>query len=136
MFGALTSAVQSFGGVGEAWKAYKSYQEGSPVQPPKISTGTSVVPYTGGGAVAGVGGEVQQMSPFESMMIILEDIRDGTYSVLDKLDEIMVFGMPTWQKGINDPARQAARQTGRSETEDGKSKGIMGLNSIPYPLII
>ena len=66
-YGALTSAVGSFGGVGEAWKAYKSYQEGSPVQPPKISTGTSVVPYTGGGAVAPVDGEVQQMAQTTTM---------------------------------------------------------------------
>jgi hypothetical protein len=124
MYGALTSAVQSFGGVGEAWKAYKSYQEGSPVQPPKVSTGTSMVPYTGGGAVAPVGGEVQQMGPFESMMIILEDIRDGTYGIIDKLQDMMDFGIPTFSLGPK-AAQQAARQTGRSETEDGKQKGII-----------
>ena len=124
MYGALTSAVQSFGGVGEAWKAYKSYQKGSPVQPTKVSTGTSMVPYTGGGALAGVGGEVQQMGPFESMMIILEDMRDGIWETANTISDIAVRGLPTYQGGA---AEQAQRQTGRSETEGGgKPIGILG----------
>ena len=128
MYGALTSAVQSFGGVGEAWKAYKSYQEGSPVQPPKVSTGTSMVPYTGGGAVAPVGGEVQQISPFESMIFILEEMRDGISSIASNTFEMMTWGIPPYggRTRKERAAEQAARQTGRSETEGGgKSEGII-----------
>ena len=72
------------------------------------------------------------MGPFESMMVILEDIRDGTYGIIDKIQDMIVDGIPTWEKGEPgvEAARLAARQTGRSETEGGGGKSFGILTSI------
>ena len=45
---------------------------------------TALVP-AGGGAVAPAGGIATPMNPFDSMMVVLSDIRDGIYSLVDKL---------------------------------------------------
>ena len=49
--------------------------------------GTSIVP-AGAGATAGPPAVVAQpMNPFESMMTVLGDIRDGIYSLVDKFSD-------------------------------------------------
>ena len=131
MYGALSgalSAVKEMGGISNAVKAYQEYSTGGAVQSARAATGTAVVPYTGGGAVAPVGGEVQQISPFESMIFILEEMRDGINSIASYTFEMMTYGLPHWQGGRKGEraAEQAARQTGRAETEGGgKSGGII-----------
>ena len=47
---------------------------------------TALVP-AGGGAVAPAGGIATPMNPFDSMMMVLSDIRDGIYSLVDKFSE-------------------------------------------------
>ena len=47
---------------------------------------TALVP-AGGGAVAPAGGIATPMNPFDSMMVVLSDIRDGIYSLVDKFSE-------------------------------------------------
>ncbi len=49
------------------------------------STGTSIVP-AGAGAVAPAA-VAQPMNPFDSMMTVLSDIRDGIFSLVDKFSE-------------------------------------------------
>ena len=49
------------------------------------STGTSIVP-AGAGAVAPAA-VTQPMNPFDSMMTVLSDIRDGIFSLVDKFSE-------------------------------------------------
>ena len=48
---------------------------------------TALVPAGGGGAVAPAGGIATAMNPFDSMMVVLSDIRDGIYSLVDKFSE-------------------------------------------------
>ena len=48
---------------------------------------TALVPAGGGGAVAPAGGIATPMNPFDSMMVVLSDIRDGIYSLVDKFSE-------------------------------------------------
>ena len=48
---------------------------------------TALVPAGGGGAVAPAGGIATAMNPFDSMMVVLGDIRDGIYSLVDKFSE-------------------------------------------------
>jgi len=48
---------------------------------------TALVPAGGGGAVAPAAGIATPMNPFDSMMMVLSDIRDGIYSLVDKFSE-------------------------------------------------
>ena len=52
------------------------------------SVGTQVATISGGGkALSGGGAVAQPMNPFESMMVVLEDIRDGIHLIADKFSD-------------------------------------------------
>jgi len=51
------------------------------------SAGTALVPANQMAPAGAVAEQVQPMNPFESMMTVLSDIRDGIYSLVDKFSE-------------------------------------------------
>src|SRR5210317_798372 len=51
------------------------------------SAGTALVPANQMAPAGAVAAEVQPMNPFDSMMTVLSDIRDGIYSLVDKFSE-------------------------------------------------
>lgn len=51
------------------------------------SAGTALVPANQMAPAGAVAAEVQPMNPFESMMAVLSDIREGIYSLVDKFSE-------------------------------------------------
>ena len=87
--------------------------------------GTALVPAGGGGMAPMV--EPMPMNPFDSMMTVLSDIRDGVYSLVDKFSESVSIQQEQDRQG--DMAQDLA-QVGGDETpidsggDDTKQKGF------------
>src|SRR6056300_405984 len=91
------------------------------------SAGTALVPANQMAPAGAVAAEVQPMNPFESMMTVLSDIRDGIYSLVDKFSE----GVSLQDKALDQQEMAAdAEDEGdnRSFMEKAKDKigGLMG----------
>ena len=76
------------------------------------SAGTALVPANQMAPAGAVAAEVQPMNPFESMMTVLSDIRDGIYSLVDKFSE----GVSLQDKAL-DQQEMAADAAALGETE-------------------
>ena len=82
------------------------------------SAGTALVPANQMAPAGAVAAEVQPMNPFESMMAVLSDIREGIYSLVDKFSE----GVSLQDKAL-DQQEMAADADALGATEDLKEAG-------------
>lgn len=82
------------------------------------SAGTALVPANQMAPAGAVAAEVQPMNPFESMMAVLSDIREGIYSLVDKFSE----GVSLQDKAL-DQQEMAADAEALGATEDLKEAG-------------
>ena len=94
------------------------------------SAGTALVPANQMAPAGAVAAEVQPMNPFESMMTVLSDIRDGIYSLVDKFSE----GVSLQDKALDQQEMAAdAAALGSTEAEieapgaedDGDNRSFM-----------
>src|SRR6056300_993107 len=101
--------------------------------------GTSLVP-VGAGAKAGPPAVVAQpMNPFDSMMTVLGDIRDGIYSLVDKFSDSVSLQKDQIQdanmaQDLSQGADAAPKQSFFSKAKD-KVKGLMGMGGFKGMLI-
>lgn len=82
------------------------------------SAGTALVPAGSMAPAGAVAQEVQPMNPFESMMAVLSDIRDGIYSLVDKFSE----GVSLQNEAL-DQQEMAADAAALGATEAGLEAG-------------
>ena len=116
------------------------------------AVGTQVATISGGGKALSTGGAVASpMNPFESMMVVLQDIRDGIHVIADKFSDSVSIQKDQINKkedaadlaqagggeGIDPAITDGAGEKGPGFMEKAKAKigGLMGAGGIKGMLI-
>lgn len=91
------------------------------------SAGTALVPAGSMAPAGAVAQDVQPMNPFESMMAVLSDIRDGIYSLVDKFSEGVSLQNEALdaQEAASDAAALGSTEAGLEEGGDEEKPGFL-----------